>query len=383
MHPGTLRTERHANGRVASTLRRYILMHTSPQATHDKSRMRKRTRTDLCGGSAMVVPTATSIYKRDSRKTALHSKLGCECPRGDGQGHFYLPGWCAMLNIQKILLPVDFPNASLPVVHQAATLAHHFHSEIVMLHVVTAQSHAAGVPEGGPELAGWDILAEVVREAQKELDQSLRLELEGLAIERMLVKGDPAQAIVRTAQVEKADLIMMPSHGSTFDQFLLGSVTAKVLHGSECPVWTGAHVEESPAPEFAIRNVLCAVDLGPRSHKTVSWGAQMAAEFGALLTLVHVTASVEIWGPGGSYVNPKWKEALVRDASEHLAELQQDMGIKADVLIGSGDVPKVLTQAAKQTKADLLVTGCYPYGGNLRIHGYGIICAVPIPVLSV
>lgn len=46
-----------------------------------------------------------------------------------------------MLKIKKILLPVDFPNTSLPVVHQAATLAHHFHAEIVMLHVVTAQSH--------------------------------------------------------------------------------------------------------------------------------------------------------------------------------------------------------------------------------------------------
>ena len=40
------------------------------------------------------------------------------------------------------------------------------------------------------------------------------------------------------------------------------------------------------------------------------------------------------------------------------------MGIKADVFIGSGDEPKVLSQAAKQTKADLLVTGCYPYGGQ-------------------
>jgi nucleotide-binding universal stress UspA family protein len=66
-----------------------------------------------------------------------------------------------MLNIKKILLPVDFPNTSLEVVHQAATLAHHFHSEIVMLHVVTAQSHAAGVPEDGSEFAAWDVLAEI------------------------------------------------------------------------------------------------------------------------------------------------------------------------------------------------------------------------------
>jgi hypothetical protein len=59
------------------------------------------------------------------------------------------------------------------------------------------------------------------------------------------------------------------------------------------------------------------------------------------------------------------------------------MGIKTNVLIGSGDVPKLLSQIAKKTKADLLVLDCYPYGGNLRVHGYAIICMVSIPVLCV
>ncbi len=68
-----------------------------------------------------------------------------------------------MLNIKKILLPVDFPNASLRVIHQAATLARHFHSEIVMLHAVTARSHAAGVPKDDAGLARWDLLAEMVK----------------------------------------------------------------------------------------------------------------------------------------------------------------------------------------------------------------------------
>ncbi|MGA7382045.1 MAG: universal stress protein [Terriglobales bacterium] len=288
-----------------------------------------------------------------------------------------------MLNIEKILLSVDFPHTSLGVVHQAATLAHHFHSEIVMLHAATVRSHAAGVPEDDAEIGSWDMLAEIIAEAEKNLDRSLGRELDGLAIRCVLANGDPAQAILQTAQVEKADLIMMPSYGYTFDQFLLGSVTAKVLYGTDCPVWTGAHVKESPEHEFAIRNVLCAVDLGPRSHKTVSWAAQIAAEFGARLALTHVTTSVEVWGPGGTYVNPMFKDALVGNASQHLAKLQRDSGIKADVFIGSGDVPQVLRQVAKQTNADLLVTECYPYGGNLRIHGYAIICAVPIPVLSV
>jgi len=288
-----------------------------------------------------------------------------------------------MLNIKKILLPVDFPNPSLRVVHQAATFAHHFHSEIVMLHVVTALSHTAGVPEDGAELAGWDMLADITREAEKNLDQSLGPELDDLNIQCVLVKGDAARAIVQTAQEEKADLIMMPSYGDTFCQFLLGSVTAKVLHGTECPVWTDAHVEELPVQEFAIRNVLCAVDFTTYNHKAVSWAVQMAAEFGACLTLAYVTPGVELWGPGGMYVNTELEEDLVGNASKQMAKLQQDMGIKADVFIGSGDVPKVLSQAAKQTKADLMVTGCRPYGGHLRTHGYAIICAVPIPVLSV
>ncbi len=288
-----------------------------------------------------------------------------------------------MLNIKKILLPVDIPIASFAVIHQAATLARHFKSEIVILHVVTAQSRAASVPEDNRELADEGLLAVIKEEAQKRQDQSLGPKLDGLTIQCMTGTGDAAQVIVQTAEEENVDLIMMPSYGFAFYQFLMGSVTARVLHEAECPVWTGAHVEGGSVQEFAIRNVLCAVEFGPRADITVSWAAQMAAEFGAHLTLANVTASVEFWGPGGSYVNEKWKEELVGNASEQMAKLQQDKGIKADVFIGSGDVPTVLSQAAKQTKADLLVSGCYAYDGHLLTHGYGIICAVPIPVLSV
>jgi nucleotide-binding universal stress UspA family protein len=288
-----------------------------------------------------------------------------------------------MLNIKTILLPVDFPDASLPVIEQASTLVRHFGAEIVMLHVVTAQSRAAGVPDDSSKLARWDLLTEIHGAAEKDQQKSLADQLEGLAVKSLLLEGDPAHIIVQTAQQENADLIKMPSHGSTFDQFLLGSVTARVLHRTECPVWTGAHLEVAPEQKFAIRNVLCAVDLGPRADQTMSWASQVAAEFGARLTLAHVTAGVEFWGPGGSYVNQEWKEALVGDASRRIAELQQRLGIKAYVFIGSGDVPKVLSEAAKQTNADLLVTGSYPYGGHLRTHGYAIICAMPIPVLNV
>ncbi len=288
-----------------------------------------------------------------------------------------------MLNINKILLPVDFPNTSLRVVLQAAKLARRFHSEIVMLHVVTALSHQAGVPRDVSKLGGWDLLAEIIRRAENKVGRSFMAAIADLDIKRVLAKGRVAPVIVQTAREEEVDLIMMPSHGTTFSQFLMGSVTTKVLKWSECPVWTDAHVEESPVPEFDIRHVLCAVDFTDRNRKAVLWAAQMAAEFGARLTLAHVTPSMELWGPGGNYVKRELQDELVCSASERIAELRHAMAIQSDVFIGSGDVPMVLSQAVKRTNADLLVTGCRPYGLHMRTHGFAIICAVPIPVLSI
>jgi nucleotide-binding universal stress UspA family protein len=289
-----------------------------------------------------------------------------------------------MLGIEKILLPIDFQDTPKSVIHQAAVLARHFHSEIVMLHVVTPLSYSAGMLEGSYVPANLhDLLKELLRLAQKNLDESLGPELEGLAVKRMLIEGDPAGTIVRTARSEKTNLIVMPTHGyGTFRRFLLGSVTAKVLHDSECPIWTGAHLEEEPRREFAIRNILCAIDLGAHSQNTVQWAAQLAEQFGARLTLAHITADVDVYGPDGFDFGPAWKEKIISSAVQRIAKLQQELGKKAEVLIESGDVSASLNRAAKQTNADVLVIG-RPFHGRLRATGYGIIRESSIPVLSV
>lgn len=273
-----------------------------------------------------------------------------------------------MLNIKKILIPIDLPHAPQDVIHQAAILARHFRSEIVFLHVITQA-------ESISELSAREDLAELIKKSGPDLD--------GLTIDGVVVKGNPAQEILRAAQHEKADLVMMASHGVTFNQFLLRSVSARVTAETECPIWTGAHLEELPPREFAIRNVLCAVDFRTHSRRTVSWAMGLANKFGARLRLAHVTPDVEFWGPGGTYVNEGWKAELVGDAAQRMSDLQRDMGIKVETCIRSGDVPKVLSQCVKEMGADLLVTGSRPYGGHLRTHGYAVICAVPIPVLNV
>jgi nucleotide-binding universal stress UspA family protein len=291
-----------------------------------------------------------------------------------------------MLTVRKILVPIVFTDTSRNVAHQAAWLARPFRTEIILLHVVTPLSYRAGMLESGHEITARDLHAHIVDRAQKDLDRALRPDLDGIAVTRVLLRGDPAHEIVKTARDRNVDLIVMSTRGyGAFYRFLIGSVMAKVLHESHCPVWTGAHLEEAPAREFSIRHVLCSVDLSDHSHHTASLAAELAVAVNATLTLVHITASVESYGPGGSYVDPVWKERIVGFATKEIAKLQQGVGTKAEVIIDSGNVPEQLNRAAERTKADVLVVGHNPLRGHLgdNGNGYGIIRESHIPVLSV
>jgi nucleotide-binding universal stress UspA family protein len=153
-----------------------------------------------------------------------------------------------MLSIKKILVPVVLTDASRHVEHQAAWLARCFDAEITLLHVVTPLNYPPGVLEGGDEITVRDLHARIVQRTQKDLDEALRPELDGIAVTRVLLRSDPSHEIVKTARDQKVDLIVMSPRGhGPFYRFLLGSVTAKVLHGSPYPVWKGAHLEEAPA----------------------------------------------------------------------------------------------------------------------------------------
>ncbi len=291
----------------------------------------------------------------------------------------------AMLEFNKILLPVDLQAPTPRVVHQAAVVARQYNSEILLLHVVTPMSYAAANLTGNYVPATReDLLAELLRQAERQLDEALKTELAGLAVKRLLRKGDPAEEIVRAAREEKAGLIVMPTHGfGVFRRFLLGSVTAKVLHDSEIPVWTGAHLEEKPERDFALKTILCAVDLSAHSGATASRAAALAAKFGAELKLVNVIAGPRVDGPGpDGEAFPEWKEALTIATAQRMAKLQEQIGTKAAVLMETGDPPKAIAQAAKDSRADLLVVGRKSPGKHLGGTAYGIIRESHIPVLS-
>jgi hypothetical protein len=93
-----------------------------------------------------------------------------------------------------------------------------------------------------------------------------------------------------------------------------------------------------------------------RPDKPLSLAAEMAAALDATLTLVHITGSVEVCGPGGSHVDHAWKEMIVGFAAKEIARLQQDVGTTAEAIIDSGDV--------RQQRADVStpVRRCLPSG---------------------
>jgi len=288
-----------------------------------------------------------------------------------------------MFPIAKILLPVDFSERANQAVRFAVPVAERFHSEIILLHVLPPYREF-----GAMELASamTDILANRRNDAEQRIAGFLRADLAGQRVRRLLLDGDPASEIVDCARREEAGLIVMPTHGyGPFRRLLLGSVTAKVLHDADCPVWTTAHAETLPSGETALKRILCVIDLSPSGAHALNWSAQLAAEFGARLTLVHAMTELDP-RTEGFYFSPEWRKFLVDNAEKEIAALQQKAGTQAEVMLTMGPAAEMICEEARKAEADLLVIGRGADAGvlgRLTSHAYSIIRQSPCPVVSV
>ena len=143
-----------------------------------------------------------------------------------------------MPNFKHILFPVDFSQQCCNVAPYVLCMARRYGAHVSMLHVMELPT---GAYPGWPAPAAVIDFQEMADERKKRLEGYLKNEFAEVAQTRLLSKGDPSHAITDYAQKEHVDLVMMPTHGyGPFRRFLLGSVTAKVLHDVKCPVWTSA-----------------------------------------------------------------------------------------------------------------------------------------------
>jgi len=286
--------------------------------------------------------------------------------------------------ISRILAPITFSARCQGAVQYAEALACHFHSELVLLHVVMPiQSY--GFPDAvavAPEL-----MEEALAQAKIQLENFPSERLTGVAMKRLVLEGDPAREIVEYAREGKFDLIVMPTHGyGPFRRFLLGSVTAKVLHDAQCPVWTGPHLEEAPPyASIGFHKVLCGVDLGPDSRSILEWGAAFAQEYGAYLGVVHAVPNSTI-NLGGLYFDPEWSLQVKNESRDRIAFLLDEIGAKAEIIIKIGDAPDAVRAAAQEWQANTLVIGRGRHQGvlgRLRANAYAILRESPCPVSAI
>jgi nucleotide-binding universal stress UspA family protein len=286
--------------------------------------------------------------------------------------------------LSHILVPVDFSEKSECAARYAAALRRRFGSRLTLLHVLPPPHYEFGAME-----VGGSVLEELFRsraeQARQDLEAFLAGELPQEGVDRLLLEGDPAAKIVRTAHELGVSLIVMPTHGyGTFRRFILGSVTAKVLHDADCPVWTGVHMEAAKVEDVQLEKIAVGVDLRSQSERTLMWARRFAQEVGAEMALLHVMPSLE--GAAGEFYDPEWKQRMEESARQEIRGLMARLGWEAPVLVASGEVAESVCRLAREWGANLLVIGRGSASGvlgRLRANAYSIIRQSTCPVVSV
>lgn len=135
---------------------------------------------------------------------------------------------------RRIGCAVDFSEASRAGLESAATLAARPGAELFVIHVSEERAAPGPAPllapppvsaraeKHGPELEAWALEAE---------------RLGAAAVRSVLVRGRAAAAIVRLAEEERLDLLVVASHGhGGLRRLVLGSVAEEVVRAAPCPV---------------------------------------------------------------------------------------------------------------------------------------------------
>jgi nucleotide-binding universal stress UspA family protein len=141
-----------------------------------------------------------------------------------------------MFSAKVILSPLDFSDFSMQALEVAQDIAKRYGSERVLVHVTPVipklEGHANIFTEGEYE-------NQLIASAKQRLaDIATKLQKEGInARSTVSLSNDPAMEIIRVAESEKVDLIVIATHGVTgWRRLAFGSVTDKLVRTAACSV---------------------------------------------------------------------------------------------------------------------------------------------------
>lgn len=284
------------------------------------------------------------------------------------------------MKFDHILFPIDFSDRSRHLNKEVEWLATRFGSQVTLLHVF--EIPAACYWAGEASFLNTDCFKALRESAEQRLNDHA-ITLPKARVERVLAQGDTATEIMHWVNEHDVDLVVMGTHGyGPLQGWLLGSVTAKLLHSAVCPVWTDSLLRPRPNNP-AISRILCAIELTEEAVPLLGFTRELALEFGAAVKLVHSVPELET--RPNRYFDFDLHRYLMESARVEIAKLQRQAGTDFPLTVSGAGISNALAEAASEHGADLIVIGrgkAQKTLGRFQTHACEIIRYAPCPVLS-
>jgi nucleotide-binding universal stress UspA family protein len=145
---------------------------------------------------------------------------------------------------KRILCPVDFSDSSLHALKHAISLAQEADGQLTVLHVVEHEfentAEMASVDEAGMTIG--DVLTQRENALQRRLQEIVAGAPEFCRAEALMTRGKPWREVLRVAEEQQSDVIVMGVQGrGAADLLFFGSTTQHVVRDASCPVLTLRH----------------------------------------------------------------------------------------------------------------------------------------------
>lgn len=142
------------------------------------------------------------------------------------------------MRYKRILVGTDGSEPSLKSVREAARLAKATGAELLILCAYASLDHGTieRWKEEAPDEISWRFTPSTIADEAIRKGQDVAAQ-EGVEAKMLTFKGEAAESLIRIADEEDADLIVVGNRGMTGpSRFLLGSVPNKVSHSAPCDV---------------------------------------------------------------------------------------------------------------------------------------------------
>jgi nucleotide-binding universal stress UspA family protein len=143
------------------------------------------------------------------------------------------------VSYKRIIVGTDGSPPSLNSVREAASIAKGMGAELLVVcaYEPIDQATIEKWKDEAPVEISWRFSPSTVAEESVEKGRKVAEEIGAPNIKGLIAEGEAGEALIRTAEQEDADLIVVGNRGMAgATRFLLGSVPNKVSHHAPCDV---------------------------------------------------------------------------------------------------------------------------------------------------